>query len=85
MFFGSALQMLEEMEGSDEQGIRIVPVELVEVYKIIVEMGPNVLQKEDVMVYMKYKTVQKKVKLVAGPLPANSEQKRREVSEDPTL
>ena len=73
------------MEGTNEQGIWIVPVESVEVYKINAEMGPNVLQKEDVMVYMKYKTVQKKVKLVAGPLPANSEQKRREVSEDPTL
>jgi hypothetical protein len=29
--------------------------------------------------------VEKKVKPVAGPLPADSEQKRKEVSGDPTL
>ena len=33
----------------------------------------------------KYKTVGKKVKPAAGPLPADSEQKRKEVSRDPTL
>jgi hypothetical protein len=37
------------------------------------------------MVSTKYKTVEKKVKPATGPLPADSEQKRKEVSGDPTL
>ena len=37
------------------------------------------------MVSTKYKTVEKKVKPASGPLPADSEQKRKEVSGDPTL
>jgi hypothetical protein len=54
-------------------------------YEIIVKMGPDTLRKEEAMVSTKYKTVKKKVKLVAGPLPADSEQKTKEVSGDPTL
>ena len=37
------------------------------------------------MVSTKYKTVEKKVKPAAGPLPIDSEQKRKEVSGDLTL
>ena len=37
------------------------------------------------MVSTKYKTVEKKVKPAEGPLSADSEQKRKEVSRDPTL
>ena len=48
-------------------------------------MGPNALHGEYAMVCTKYKTVDKKVKPVVGPLPANSEHKRKEVLEDPTL
>ena len=54
-------------------------------YKIIAKMGPYVLRKEEAMVSTKYKTVEKKVKPAAGPLPSDSEQKRKEVSGDPTL
>ena len=48
-------------------------------------MGPDALHKEETMVCTKYKSVEKKMKLSAVPLPANSEQKRKEVSGDPTL
>ena len=54
-------------------------------YEIIAKMGPDVPRKEEAMVSTKYKTVEKKVKPAAGPLPADSEQKRKEVSGDPTL
>ena len=43
------------------------------------------LRKEEVTVCTKYKTVDKKVKPVVRPLPTNSKQKRKVVSEDPTL
>ena len=55
-------------------------------YEIIAKMGPDALRKEEAMVSTKYvKTVEKKVKPTAGPLPVDSEQKRKEVSGDPTL
>ena len=65
-----------------EQGFRIVPVESVEVYKI---MGSDELRKEDVMVYTKYKTMEKKVKPTTERVPANNEQKRKEFSKDLTF
>ena len=45
----------------------------------------DALRKEEEMVSTKYKTVEKKVKPTAGPLPADSKQKRKEVSGEPTL
>ena len=54
-------------------------------YEIIAKMGPDALRKEEAMVSTKYKTVKKKVKPTVGPLPADSEQKRKEVSGDLTL
>ena len=54
-------------------------------YEIIVEMGPYALHKEEAMVCTKYKTMEKKVKPSVGSLPANSEQKSKEFSRDPTL
>jgi hypothetical protein len=60
-------------------------VESIEMYEIIAKMGPDTLRREEAMVNTKYKTVEKKVKPAAGPLPADNEQKRKEVSGDPTL
>ena len=54
-------------------------------YEIIAEWGLDALRKEEAMVCTKYKTVEKKLKPYAGPLPANSEQNRKEVSGDSTL
>jgi hypothetical protein len=54
-------------------------------YEIIAKMGPDTLRRDEAMVSTKYKTVEKKVKPAAGPLPADSEQKRKEVSGNPTL
>jgi lipoprotein-anchoring transpeptidase ErfK/SrfK len=85
VFYGSTLQQLEELAENTSYEDRVIPVESVEMYKIIAEMGPDTLRGEEAMVSMKYKTIEKKVKPAAGPLPADSEQKRKEVSGDPTL
>ena len=79
------LQRFQELVEEDSLGDRVVPMESVEVYELIVEMGLNALHKEEAVVCTKYKTVEKKVKPSTGPLPTNSEQKRKEVSGDPTL
>ena len=50
-------------------------------YKIIVKMVPDTLRKEEAMVSTKYKTVEKKVKPAARPLPVDSEQKRKKSRE----
>ena len=60
-------------------------MESVEVYEIIAKMGPHALHKEEAMASTKYNTVEKKVKPAARPLPADSEQKRKEVLGDQTL
>ena len=57
VFYGSTLQRLEELAKENSQGDRVVPVESVEMYKIIVKMGPDALRKEEAMVSTKYKTV----------------------------
>ena len=85
VFYGSTLQRLEDLAKENSQGDRVIPVEWVEMYEIIAKMGPDALRKEEAMVSTKYKTVEKKVKPAAGPLPVDSEQKRKEVSGDPTL
>ena len=56
MFYGSTLQRLEELAEENSQVDRVVPVELVEMYEIIVEMGPGSLHKEEAMVCTEYKT-----------------------------
>jgi hypothetical protein len=85
VFYGSTLQQLEELAEDTSHGDRVIPVESVEMYEIIAKMGPDTLRREETMVSMKYKTVGKKVKPAAGPLSADNEQKRKEVSGDPTL
>jgi hypothetical protein len=85
VFYGSTLQQLQELAEDTSHGDRVIPVESVEMYEIIAKMGPDAPGKEEAMVSTKYRTVEKKVKPVAGPLPADSEQKRKEVSGDPTL
>ena len=85
VFYGNTLQWLVELAENTSQGDRVILVESVEMYDIIAKMGPDALRKEEPMVSTKYKAVEKKVKPVAGPLPADREQKRKEVSGDPTL
>ena len=71
VFYGSTLQRLEELVQENSQGDRVVPVESVEMYEIIVKMGPEALYKEEAMVCKKYKTMEKKVKPSTGLLPAH--------------
>ena len=60
------------MKVTDDQEIRIVLVESVEVFKIIAKVGPDVLRKEEAMVCTKYNNMEKKMKPTARLLPANS-------------
>jgi hypothetical protein len=73
------------MESKDEAEIQVIPVESIEMYKIIAKFDPDVLQGKEVVVCTKYKIVDRKVKPAAGPLPVNSEEKRKEVTGDPML
>jgi hypothetical protein len=61
--------MLEGIKGIDNQGDRLVPIESVEVFKVIIEMNLDVLRKVEVLVRTKYKTVDKKLK---SGVPANN-------------
>jgi hypothetical protein len=69
VFYGSTLQQREELAENTSHEDRVIPVESVEMYEIIAEMGPDTLRREEAMVSTKYKTVEKKVKPAAGPLP----------------
>ena len=69
----------------DRQGIEIILVELVKVYKIVAESGPDVFREKDEMVYTKYKTMHKQSKPAVAPVPANHDQKRKETLEDLTF
>ena len=73
VFYGSTLERLEELAEENSQGARVVPVESVKMYEIIAKMGPDALRKEEAMVSTKYKTVEKKVRPSAGPLPGRSD------------
>jgi hypothetical protein len=77
----TTLQQLEELAEKTSHEDRVIPVESVEMYEIIAEMGPDTLCREEAMVSTKYKTVEKKVKPAAGPLPADSEQKGKKFRE----
>ena len=71
------LQELEEVLKMDEKSTRIILVESVEMYGAIAEIEPDILWENDMMVNTKYKTVDKKVKPVAGPLRIHSEEARK--------
>ena len=81
VFYGSTLQRLEELAEENSQGDQVIPVESVEMYEIIAKIGPDALHKEEAIVSTKYKTVEKKVKPAARPLPVDSEQKRKKSRE----
>ena len=76
MFVMDTLQRLQKIRDTDEQSGRIgrdVQGQCAN--------GVDALHGKEPMVYTKYKTVDKKVELAPRPLPANNEQKRKEVSD----
>ena len=77
--FGGTLQKLKDILDTDEKSTGVVPVQSVEIYEVIVEMGLDALHKNNAVVNTKYKTLDQKVKTVAGPLPVNSETRRKQV------
>ena len=62
----------------------VISVSSVKTYTIIDEYRRGILM-EEAKVNTKYKTVDKKIKLVAVPLPEDSWQKMKEVANDPSL
>ena len=82
---GGTLQELEDILDTDEKSTGVILVESVEMYGVIAGMELDMLRENNVMINTKYKTVGKKVKPAAGPLPVDSEKTRKGVSEDPSL
>ena len=74
---GGTLQKLDDIQDTDEKSTCVVSEELVEMYEVIAGMGLDMLHEKNVMVNTKYKTVDKKVKPAASPLPAYSEEKEK--------
>ena len=85
VFVGRTLLRLEDILHMDEESTLIVLVESVEMYEVIAGMGLDRIRNKNAIVNTKYKNMDKKVKPEAGPLPANNERKRKEVSEHPSL
>ena len=75
--FGGTLQKLKDILDTDEKSTRAVLVESVEMYEVIAGMGLHTFHEINAVVNTKFRTVDKKVKLTAGPLPAYSEKKKR--------
>ena len=82
---GGTLQDLEDILDTNEKSSRVIPVESVEMYGVIVGMELDMRCENNVMINTKYNTVGKKVKPEARPLPVDSEKTRIGVSEDPSL
>ena len=74
---GGILQRLEDILNTVEKSTQIVPVESVEMYEVIAGIELDTLPENNALVNTKYNIIDKKVKLVAGPLPANNERKER--------
>ncbi len=64
---------------------KIIPVNSVEMYIVISEFAEKEIQKAEANVHTKYKTVEKKIKPAAVPLPKGSELKKKEVAHEPIL
>ena len=77
VYVGGILERLEDILDSYEKRNRIVPVESIEMYEVIAGMELDTLHENTTVICTKYKTIDKKVKPTTGPLPINSERKRK--------
>ena len=77
--FEDTITHLEVME--DEEEIQ-VPVHSIKMYEVIQEVAQKV---HEARVLTKYKTVEKKVRPIAAPLPGDSERAIKEAATEPML
>ena len=82
--FDDTLGEMEEVIKSKLQVNKMIPINSVALYTAIDEYEQGVAT-DEVKVNTKYKTVDKKVKPVAAPLPEDSWQRIKEVARDPCL
>ena len=85
IFFDDTLGMLGEVVREDLNEDRTIPVCSEEMYEVIADFGRGLESDRTARVSTKYKTVVRKVRPVAAPLPEGSESRIRGVSPDPSL
>ena len=83
--FDDTLGMLRKVVGEDLNEDRTIPVCSEEMYEVIADFGRGLESDRTARVCTKYKTVDRKVKPVAAPLPEGSESRIRGVASDPSL
>ena len=72
------------MEGGLSED-RVIPVSTIDMYKVISDFEKGTRAHQIARVDTKYKTVDRKVKLVAAPLPEGSWERIKGVATDPSL
>jgi hypothetical protein len=80
---GELRQVVEE--GLDEDFVRGLPVGSEQTYEVIADFVRGLGTGRTALESTKYKTVDRKVRPVAGPLPQGSELRRKGVASDPSL
>jgi hypothetical protein len=70
-------------EGLSED--RTIPVGSEQTYEVITDFGRGLRSDRTAHISMKYKTVDRKVRPVAAPVPEGSELRMKEVASDPSL
>ena len=82
--FNDTIGEMENVVDLSARNQQIIQINSIEMYIAIDEYRRTVMA-EKVEVNMKYKTVDKKIRLVAIPLPEDSWQRMKEVARDPSL
>ena len=89
LFIDTIGELAAIVDGHSDDGSEVVKVCSVDMYNLIHEFEQDMQVKEhkgpEVQVETKYKTVAKKVKHVALPLPTDSREKMDQASQQPTL
>ena len=77
--------MLGKVVGEDLNEDRTIPVCSEEMYEVIVDFSRGLESDQTARVNTKYKTVDRKVRPIAAPLPEGSESRIKGVASDPSL
>ena len=83
--FDDTLGMLKEVVREDLSEDRTIPVYSERMYEVIADFGRGLESDRTARVSTKYKTVDRKVRPVAAPLPEGSEFRIKGVASDPSL
>ena len=83
--FNDTLGKLREVFGEGLNENRMIPVCLENMYEVITDFCNGLELDQTARVDTKYKTVDRKVRPVAAPLPEGSESRKKGVASDPSL